>query len=94
MRDIITNNMLMHMGIKETSICLFCGRGLEYPSYLYDRCVRTRRLWERLKEWVEYRTGIRSAFNLEHFLFRHDNPDDNYNIRFLHGEVLMYIYRN
>ena len=52
-RDILTNVRLQKMKIKDSDLCTFCVNGPETVLHLYWDCHYSRRLWERLKDWLE-----------------------------------------
>ena len=49
LRDVLTNNRLIHMGKSETVMCYLCNAATETIAHLYWECLHNRRLWERLK---------------------------------------------
>ena len=51
-RDILTNIRLEKMKIKDSVTCTFCKTKPETLFHLYWDCYYTKRLWERLKEWL------------------------------------------
>ena len=47
--NIMTSRLLYNMAIKATTVCYLCNAHKESLSHLFDRCVVTRHLWEKLK---------------------------------------------
>ena len=52
-RDVLTNNRLFHMGKVETTLCYICKLEIETIHHLYWECPNNKRLWERLKYYIE-----------------------------------------
>ena len=57
-RDVLTNNRLIHMGKSDTKQCYICNLEIESISHLYWKCPNNRRLWERLKIFINKVLGI------------------------------------
>jgi len=57
-RDVLTNNRLVHMGKVDSIECYLCTTEIETITHLYWGCRKTRRLWERLKEFLFDKTGL------------------------------------
>ena len=49
LRDVLTNNRLIHMGKSETVICYLCNAATKTIAHLYWDCPHNGRLWERSK---------------------------------------------
>ena len=48
-RDVLTNNRLIHMGKSDTNLCYICKREVESTCHLYWDCPNNKHLWECLK---------------------------------------------
>ena len=51
-RDVLTNNKLIHMKKTDSILCYLCKSETETISHLYWECAHTKRLWERLKLFI------------------------------------------
>ena len=49
LRDVLTNDRLIHMGKVNTKLCYICKTSTETVIHLYWDCPHNKRLWERLK---------------------------------------------
>ena len=58
-RDVLTNNRLIHMGKSDTKNCYICKLEIETISHLYWECPNNKRLWERLKQFINGELGIK-----------------------------------
>ena len=59
-RDVLTNNRLIHMGKSDTNLCYICKTEVENISHLYWKCPNNKRLWERLKIYIKDKLGIKT----------------------------------
>lgn len=57
------------MGKVKTTACYLCDDPLESISHLYWECKVSRRLWERLKIYLEKKDGIKVKLQPLEFLF-------------------------
>ena len=58
LRDVLTNNRLVHMGKVNSDLCYICNKEVETILHLYWQCPTTKRLWERLKIYILEILGI------------------------------------
>jgi len=91
LRDILTNRVLMKMGIKETNVCYICNKEQESLSHLFDRCTVTKRLWERLKLWYDEKTGLDNNFDMYTVMFKFVEIENSLT-RFVFWRCMYYIY--
>jgi len=91
LRDILTNRVLMKMGIKEADVCYICNKEQESLSHLFNRCTVVKRLWERLKIWYDEKTGLDNNFDMYTVMFTFDEIENSLS-RFVYWQCMYYIY--
>ena len=51
-RIFFTNNILLKMGIKDSSICNLCNREEDSNEHMFINCQISTRLWIRVESWI------------------------------------------
>ena len=50
------NKMLFRFGKIDSLLCSFCKMIEETPLYLFYNCIKTKRLWDQLKDFISNKT--------------------------------------
>ena len=90
-RILTTNKSAFLYKIQDSPLCTFCKRSEETIKHILFDCVHVKRLWQRLLEWIEYKTGIVLEPTLSNIIFGYiEKRNDVLNLIFTVTKYFIY----
>ena len=88
------NKMLFRFGKIDSPLCSFCKMIDETPLHLFYNCIKTKLLWDQLKEFMSNKTSFPSLTQQSAILGHIDLSDDYLLINHLILIYKFYVYNS
>ena len=72
------NKMLFRFGKIDSPLCFFCKMIEETPLHLFYNCIKTKLLWDQLKEFISNETLSFPSLTPQSGILGHTNLSDDY----------------